>query len=104
MRWWWGPLCAKPTCLVGFLVLAHWNNSPVDMPNQIQIVNYLLDHDVAMFSICSNTKYEHFSNKENWYDILLNFDMNFNFFLLLLTAVVMSHVCWCLELADNVHS
>jgi hypothetical protein len=32
MRWWWGPLCTRPTRWVGFLVLAHWNNSSrVDM-------------------------------------------------------------------------
>jgi hypothetical protein len=33
MRWWWGPLCTRPTRLVGLLiVLAHWNNSlQVDM-------------------------------------------------------------------------
>jgi hypothetical protein len=32
-RWWWGPLCSRPTRWVGFfIVLAHWNNSPrVDM-------------------------------------------------------------------------
>jgi len=23
MRWWWSPLCSRPTCLIG----AHWNNS-----------------------------------------------------------------------------
>ena len=28
MRWWWCPLCTRPTRLVGFLVLAHWNKSP----------------------------------------------------------------------------
>jgi hypothetical protein len=28
MRWRWGPLCIRPTCLVGFcLALAHWNKS-----------------------------------------------------------------------------
>ena len=38
MRWWWGPLCTRPTLyLINilswiFIVLAHWNNSPlVDM-------------------------------------------------------------------------
>ena len=33
MRWWWGPLCTRPTRLIGLLiVLAHWNNSlQVDM-------------------------------------------------------------------------
>jgi hypothetical protein len=33
MRWWWGPLCTRPTCLVRFfIVLAHWNNSSrIDM-------------------------------------------------------------------------
>jgi hypothetical protein len=33
MRWWWGPICTRPTRLVGFfIVLAHWNNSPsIDM-------------------------------------------------------------------------
>jgi hypothetical protein len=32
MRWWWGPLCSRPTRWVGFLVPAYWNNSPwVDM-------------------------------------------------------------------------
>ena len=32
MRWWWGPLCSRPTDLVFFIVLAHWNNSPrIDM-------------------------------------------------------------------------
>jgi len=25
--WWWCPLCTRPTCLVGLLiVLAHWKN------------------------------------------------------------------------------
>ena len=28
MRWWWSPICTRPTCWFGFLVLAHWNNSP----------------------------------------------------------------------------
>jgi len=29
MEWWWGPLCTRPTRLLGwvFIVLAHWNNS-----------------------------------------------------------------------------
>ena len=32
MWWWWGPLCSRPTSWAGFIVLAHWNNSPrVDM-------------------------------------------------------------------------
>jgi hypothetical protein len=33
MRWWWGPLCSRPTHWVWiFIVLAHWYNSPrVDM-------------------------------------------------------------------------
>jgi hypothetical protein len=33
MRWWWGLLCTRPTCLVGyFIVLAHWHNRPlIDM-------------------------------------------------------------------------
>ena len=33
MRWWWGPLCTRPTLLAGFLlVLAHWSNiSWIDM-------------------------------------------------------------------------
>jgi hypothetical protein len=37
MREWWGPLCTRPTHLVGFfLVLAHWNNSPqIDMSIQL---------------------------------------------------------------------
>jgi hypothetical protein len=28
MRWWWGPLCTRPTCLLWFffIVLAHWNS------------------------------------------------------------------------------
>ena len=32
-RWWWDPLCTRPTRLVGsFIELAHWNNSPqIDM-------------------------------------------------------------------------
>jgi hypothetical protein len=28
MKWWWGPLCTRPTRLVGFLVLVHWNSRP----------------------------------------------------------------------------
>ena len=29
MRWWWGPLCTRPTRRVGYFIeLAHWNNSP----------------------------------------------------------------------------
>ena len=29
MKWWWGPLCTRPTCLIGsFIVLDHWHNSP----------------------------------------------------------------------------
>ena len=33
MRWWWSPLCTRPTPLVWFfIVLAHWNNSTlIDM-------------------------------------------------------------------------
>ena len=28
MRWWWSPLCNRPTRLVGSLVVVHGNNSP----------------------------------------------------------------------------
>jgi hypothetical protein len=29
MRWWWGPLCTRPTRRVVFFIeLTHWNNSP----------------------------------------------------------------------------
>ena len=50
------------------------------------MTNYLLD--IAMSSICGNTKYQLFSNKENWYDLLLNFDINFFFYLWLLITIV----------------
>ena len=29
MRWWWGPLCTRPTRI--FIVLAHWNSPRVDV-------------------------------------------------------------------------
>jgi len=30
MKWWWCSFCTRPTHLVGFfIVLAHWNNSPL---------------------------------------------------------------------------
>ena len=34
MRWWWCPLCTKPTLISWILIVpAHWNNSPrVDTP------------------------------------------------------------------------
>jgi hypothetical protein len=32
MRWWWGSLCTRPIRLLGFIVLAHFNNNPrIDM-------------------------------------------------------------------------
>jgi hypothetical protein len=38
MRWWWGPLCTRPThWVVFFIVLAHWNNSVAPLGHIILI-------------------------------------------------------------------
>ena len=29
MKWWWCLLYTRPTCLLDFIVIAHWNNSPL---------------------------------------------------------------------------
>ena len=54
MEWWWGPLCTRPTHLVGFfIVLAHWNNSPrVDMSLHSDTLSWFRANQSAFQLIC----------------------------------------------------
>jgi hypothetical protein len=45
IRWWWGPLCTRPTCLVGFFLnfatVSHWNNIPwIDMSPHLDTLSW----------------------------------------------------------------
>ena len=52
MKWWWDPLCTRPTRLVGFLyiVLAHWNNSlRIDMSPRWHTLSWFLSTQFLLF-------------------------------------------------------
>jgi hypothetical protein len=46
-RWWWGLLCTRPTGLVGFLVLAHWNKSADRHVSLLGHINLILSQPVC---------------------------------------------------------
>jgi hypothetical protein len=51
MKWCWGPLCTKPTRLVGFfIVLAHWNNSlRIDMSPHSDTLSWFRANQSLLF-------------------------------------------------------
>ena len=71
MRWWWGPLCTRPTPLVGFfIVLAHWNNSPrVDMSPHLDTLSWFQTNKSLLFILnaaCLAEKKHQFNSL--WFD------------------------------------
>jgi hypothetical protein len=57
MRWWWGPLCTRPTLSWIFIVLAHWNNSlRIDMlPHSDTLARFQANQSLLMVSILATS-------------------------------------------------
>ena len=50
MRWWWDPLCSRPTPLVGYcILLPHWSNSPrIDMSPHSETLSWFRDNQCLL--------------------------------------------------------
>ena len=69
MGWWWGPLCTRPTSLVGFFIeLAHWNNSPwVNMSPHLDTLFWFRANQTCSFSLLINA----FLGRSNKYHFIV---------------------------------
>jgi hypothetical protein len=71
MRWWRDPLCTRPSRLVGFLVLAYWNNSLwIDMsPHSDTLFWFLADQFLLFLLNAVFLALWHGTNLYMWLDI-----------------------------------